>query len=94
MFAKNKVLKGYSRRMTLVFLITTLFIVFVTFLIIKSYNWNDSFGFYCKQVMPTSCFCETNAAKQKACRDQKDAANNPKQSTGLNNSILVQLPKT
>lgn len=92
MFAKNKDLKGYSRKMTYVFLISVLFIFLVSILIIRSYVWNDSFGFYCKQVFPTSCICEINADAQKACQENKKIEAEKKKSTEKSN-IIKQLPK-
>lgn len=86
MFAKNKDLKGYSRRMTLAFLALVIFIFFVSLLVIRTYTWNDNFGFYCKQVAPASCFCETDSEAQKACQE--------KQSEKINSAIKNQLPKT
>lgn len=94
MFAKNKDLKGYSRRMTFAFLTTVFFIIFVTFLVIRSYDWNDGFGFYCKQVFPASCFCEISSEAQKTCQDAKNAADLKKQTNSINLNTADQLPKT
>jgi len=74
MFAKNTELKGYSRRMTLGFLITILFIFFVSLLIIRGYQWNDGFSYYCKQLSPGSCICEPTQKEQSDCTDRKKKA--------------------
>jgi hypothetical protein len=74
MFAKNRELKGYSRRMTLTFLIIVLFIFFVSLLIIRSYEWNDNFSYYCKIASPKSCICEPTQEKQKICQDEQKKA--------------------
>lgn len=91
MFSKNKDLKGYSKRMTFAFLATVFFIIFITFLVIRSYDWNDGFSFYCKQLSPGSCFCEINADAQRACQDVKNTAAKQKQTDSINNGS--QLPK-
>lgn len=93
MFAKNKDLKGYSRRMTFAFLTTVFFIFLVTLIVIRSYNWNDGLGYYCKQIFPTSCSCELNSADQKACQDAKNAALNEKKTSSVNLNISSQLSK-
>ncbi len=82
MFAKNKDLKGYSRKMTFAFLASVLIIFLISILIIRTYEWNDNFGFYCKQVSPTSCFCEISADAQKACQETKSLKAKEKQPTG------------
>lgn len=94
MFARNQDLKGYSKRMTFAFLTTVFFIVFITFLIIRSYDWNDGFSFYCKQVFPNSCFCEISADAQKACQEAKNAKALQKQTNSANINTINQLPKT
>jgi hypothetical protein len=82
MFAKNINLKGYSRKMTLAFLAVTFAIFLISILIIRSYEWNDNFGFYCKQVFPTSCLCEVTADAQKVCQETKELKAKEKPPTG------------
>jgi len=71
LFAKNKDLKGYSRRISLIFTIVILSIVFITFLVIPRYQWNDNLGYYCKKVFTESCFCESNKKIRKECEDNR-----------------------
>ena len=90
LFAKNKDLKGYSRRITLVFLIVVLSVVFISFLLIPRYHWDDSLGFYCKKISH-SCSCETDSAKKEAClADQNKAKETTKndQSTNTNQDSI------
>lgn len=44
LFAQNKDLKGYSRRISLIVLILVLAIVLITFIIIQRYQWDDNVG--------------------------------------------------
>jgi len=74
LFAKNRDLKGYSRRITLVFLIVVLSVVFISFLLIPRYHWDDNLGFYCKKISQ-SCSCETDDQKREEClANQKKAS--------------------
>ena len=81
LFAKNKDLKGYSRRITLVFLTIVLSVVALSFFIIPQYNWNDNFGYYCKRIFTQTCSCETDAALRAQCeKDKKENISKPKKS--------------
>ena len=42
LFAQNKDLKGYSRRISLVILMMMLFVILVTLIIIQGYQWDDT----------------------------------------------------
>jgi hypothetical protein len=66
LFAKNRDLKGHSRRITLVFLIIVLSVVFISFLLIPRYHWDDNIGFYCKKISK-SCSCESDSVKRDEC---------------------------
>ena len=44
LFAQNKDLKGYSRRISLVILMLALTVVLITLVIIQRYQWDDSVG--------------------------------------------------
>ena len=44
LFAQNKELKGYSRRISLVVLILILSVVLISFIIIQRYQWDDNVG--------------------------------------------------
>lgn len=90
MFAQNKDLKGYSRRMTIAFLIAVLFIFFVSLLIIRNYQWNDGFSYYCTKLSPGSCICEPTKEAQDICAAKKKEAAAKVQGNQNSN----QLPQT
>ena len=49
LFAKNRDLKGYSRRITLSFVMIVLFFIFSSLIVIQRYDWNDSASNLLKQ---------------------------------------------
>jgi len=42
LFAQNKDLKGYSRRISLIVLILMLTVILITLIIIQGYQWDDT----------------------------------------------------
>ena len=74
LFARDKDLKGYCRRMSLTVLSLIVSIILVSFLFIKSYYWDDGFSYYCGVVSGKSCFCEFNREKRAECERQKNIA--------------------
>ena len=90
LFAKNRAIKGYSRRITLVFMIVVLSVISISFLFIPRYHWNDNFGFYCKKIF-NSCSCETDDSTKSECianqkNEQAQASVNQSPSADLKNS--------
>lgn len=78
--------------MTLGFIGVVLFIIFIDLLIIRAYQWNDDFAFYCNKALPGNCFCKTNDVDKNACYNQQKTAveNQLKAPAGASSTIKVK----
>lgn len=74
LFAKNKEFKGYSRRITLGFMISVLSVMLFSFLVTSRYHWDDDFNaYYCHFISDNNCSCRATPEEQKQCEeDQKN----------------------
>ena len=50
LFAKNKDLKGVTRKVTLSFMIIVLFVILISLTIIKNYEWNDTIDYWWNEI--------------------------------------------